>query len=69
MFSQITDLRGSNVHVNLSASEILKLADGIIVKSKLVHDAVASVPLEKVLMKLYQSVVLAIYIIYWILVL
>ncbi|XP_044490824.1 probable thimet oligopeptidase isoform X2 [Mangifera indica] len=42
------DLRGSNVQVNLSASEILKLADGIIVKSKLVHDAVASVPLEKV---------------------
>ncbi|XP_010248843.1 PREDICTED: probable thimet oligopeptidase isoform X2 [Nelumbo nucifera] len=42
------DLPSSNVLVNLSASEILKLADHIIAKSKEVHDAVASVPLDKV---------------------
>ncbi|KAK1577521.1 hypothetical protein Q3G72_022495 [Acer saccharum] len=42
------DLKGSNVRVNLSASEILKLADRVIAKSKEVHDAVASVPLDKV---------------------
>ncbi|CAN0896377.1 Probable thimet oligopeptidase, partial [Linum grandiflorum] len=41
-------LRGSSVRVNLPASEILKLADRIIAKSKRVHDAVASVPLDKV---------------------
>ncbi|ONI30163.1 hypothetical protein PRUPE_1G234500 [Prunus persica] len=34
------DLQGSKVRVNLSASEILKLADRIITKSKEVHDAV-----------------------------
>ncbi|XP_024023972.1 probable thimet oligopeptidase isoform X2 [Morus notabilis] len=42
------DLPGSKVRVNLSALEILKLADQIIAKSKEIHDAVASVPLEKV---------------------
>ncbi|XP_054786982.1 probable thimet oligopeptidase [Prosopis cineraria] len=42
------DLPGSNVRINLSKSEILKLADQIIAKSKEVHDAVASVPLDKV---------------------
>lgn len=42
------ELQGSMVRVNLSASEILKLADKIIAKSKEVHDAVASVPLDKV---------------------
>lgn len=42
------DLQGSKVRVNLSASEILKLADRIITKSKEVHDAVASIPLDKV---------------------
>lgn len=42
------DLQGSNVQVNISASAILKLADRIIIKSKEVHDAVASVPLDKV---------------------
>ncbi|XP_055812732.1 probable thimet oligopeptidase [Solanum dulcamara] len=42
------DVPGSKVRVNLSASEILKLAESIINKSKQVHDAVASVPLEKV---------------------
>lgn len=42
------DLSGSNACINLSASEILKLADRIIAKSKEVHDAVASVPLDKV---------------------
>lgn len=36
------------MHINLSASEILKLADRIIDKSKKVHDAVASIPLDKV---------------------
>ncbi|KAI3733401.1 hypothetical protein L6452_12844 [Arctium lappa] len=41
------DLRGSNVRVNLSASEILKLADRLIANSKAVHDAVASVSLDK----------------------
>ncbi|CAN4106160.1 unnamed protein product [Withania somnifera] len=42
------DVPGSKVRVNLSASEILKLAESIINKSKQVHDAVASVPLDKV---------------------
>ncbi|KAJ4837321.1 hypothetical protein Tsubulata_048511 [Turnera subulata] len=46
--SKKKDLPGCNVRVNLSASEILKLADRIIAKSKAVHDAVASVPLDKV---------------------
>ncbi|CAI0425738.1 unnamed protein product [Linum tenue] len=41
-------LQGSSVRINLSASEILKLADRIVAKSKQVHDAVASVPLDKV---------------------
>jgi thimet oligopeptidase len=43
-----SDLKGSNVRVSLSASEILKLAGRVIAKSKEVHDAVASVPLDKV---------------------
>ncbi|XP_042499957.1 probable thimet oligopeptidase isoform X1 [Macadamia integrifolia] len=42
------ELPGLNVHVNLSASDILKLTDRVITKSKEVHDAVASVPLDKV---------------------
>lgn len=42
------EIRGSKFQVNLSAQEILKLADHIIAKSKEVHDAVASVPLDKV---------------------
>ncbi|WMV45162.1 hypothetical protein MTR67_038547 [Solanum verrucosum] len=42
------DVPGSKVRVNLSASEITKLAESIINKSKQVHDAVASVSLEKV---------------------
>ncbi|CAI9768757.1 unnamed protein product [Fraxinus pennsylvanica] len=42
------EVLGSNVQINLSASEILKLADRIIAKSKQVQDAVASVPLDKV---------------------
>lgn len=42
------DVPGSKVRVNLSASEIIKLAESIINKSKQVHDAVASVSLEKV---------------------
>lgn len=49
------DLPGSNVRVNLSAREILKLADRIIVKSKKVHDAVASVPLDKVFTSLHWA--------------
>lgn len=44
-----SEVRGSKVHINLSASEILKLADRIIDKSKKVHDAVASIPLDKVM--------------------
>lgn len=44
-----SDLPGSDVRVNISPSEILRLADRIIAKSKEVHDAVASVPLDKVL--------------------
>lgn len=45
---QMTDVPGLNVLVNLSATEIHKLTDQIIAKSKEVHDLVASVPLEKV---------------------
>ncbi|KAF5778218.1 putative neurolysin [Helianthus annuus] len=41
-------LRGSNVRVNLSAFDILKLADRVIANSKAVYNAVASVPLDKV---------------------
>ncbi|ONK71182.1 uncharacterized protein A4U43_C04F5730 [Asparagus officinalis] len=41
-------LAGTNVRINLSASEIKRLADDIIAKSKEVYDSVASVPLEKV---------------------
>ncbi|XVE85241.1 hypothetical protein DITRI_Ditri17bG0075900 [Diplodiscus trichospermus] len=44
-------LPGCNFRVNLSASEILKLTDRIIAKSKEVHDAVASVPFDKVTYK------------------
>ncbi|KAL6969324.1 thimet oligopeptidase [Sarracenia purpurea var. burkii] len=46
--SFMPDLPGSTVHVNLSSSEILRLADRIITQSKKIHDAVASVPLDKV---------------------
>ncbi|XP_021292898.1 probable thimet oligopeptidase isoform X2 [Herrania umbratica] len=53
--SKKKDLPGCNFRVNLSASEILKLADRIIAKSKEVHDAVASVPLDKVT---YKNVIL-----------
>ncbi|XVF85164.1 hypothetical protein PTKIN_Ptkin17bG0096300 [Pterospermum kingtungense] len=49
--SKKKDLPGCNFRVNLSASEILKLADRIIAKSKEVHDAVASIPLDKVTYK------------------
>ncbi|XP_027153331.1 probable thimet oligopeptidase [Coffea eugenioides] len=42
------EVGGSKVQINLSASEILKLADRVIAKSKGVYDAVASVPLDKV---------------------
>ncbi|TMX02052.1 hypothetical protein EJD97_022755 [Solanum chilense] len=42
------DVPGSKVRVDLSASEIMKLAESIIKKSKQVHDAVASIPLVKV---------------------
>ncbi|KAK4763660.1 hypothetical protein SAY87_013098 [Trapa incisa] len=42
------DLLGSDVRINLSAREILKLAELIVVKSKKVHDAVASVPLDRI---------------------
>ncbi|KAL6508912.1 hypothetical protein OROHE_021471 [Orobanche hederae] len=41
------EVPGLNVRINLPAPEILKLADHIIAKSKKVHDAVASVPLDK----------------------
>ncbi|KAI0528948.1 hypothetical protein KFK09_001492 [Dendrobium nobile] len=41
-------LPGSNVRVNLSASEIKQLTDCIIAKSNEIHDVVASVHLEKV---------------------
>ncbi|CAM8978042.1 unnamed protein product [Rhodiola kirilowii] len=39
---------GMNFQVNLSAEEILKLADQIVSKSKQVHDAVASLHLDRV---------------------
>lgn len=42
------DLAGSKVRVNLSPSEIVKLANQIIAKSNEVHNLVASVPLDKV---------------------
>ncbi|KAJ6809079.1 putative thimet oligopeptidase [Iris pallida] len=42
------DLTWSSVRVNLSASEIHKLADHIIAKSKETYDLVASIPLGKV---------------------
>ncbi|KAK3013155.1 hypothetical protein RJ639_008578 [Escallonia herrerae] len=48
-------IRGSNVRVSLSAAEILRLADRVIAKSKQVHDAIASVPLDKVM---YANVIL-----------
>ncbi|KAJ0972381.1 hypothetical protein J5N97_020340 [Dioscorea zingiberensis] len=42
------DLPGSSVRIKLSASEIHKLTDHIISKSKEIYDLVASVPIEKV---------------------
>ncbi|KAK7379541.1 hypothetical protein VNO80_05004 [Phaseolus coccineus] len=42
------DLAGSKVRVNLSAPEILKLAEQIIANSKKVYNSVATVPLDKV---------------------
>ncbi|XP_074309933.1 putative thimet oligopeptidase [Silene latifolia] len=42
------ELAGSEVRVNLSASEIRKLADQIVRESKEVHDAFSSVPADKV---------------------
>ncbi|KAJ8438589.1 hypothetical protein Cgig2_024678 [Carnegiea gigantea] len=42
------ELVGSNVKVKLSASEIRKLAEQIVAESKEVHDALASVPVDKV---------------------
>ncbi|XP_073299843.1 probable thimet oligopeptidase [Primulina huaijiensis] len=39
---------GSNFRINLSASEMLRLADHIVAKSKEIHDAVALVSLDKV---------------------
>lgn len=41
-------LEGIKVRINLSAQEILNLADSIIASSKGVHDAVAAVPLDQV---------------------
>ncbi|GAV80368.1 Peptidase_M3 domain-containing protein [Cephalotus follicularis] len=46
--SKTKDVQGSNLRLDLSAREILKLADSVILESKRVHDAVASVPLDKV---------------------
>ncbi|KAI3981805.1 hypothetical protein MKX01_027790 [Papaver californicum] len=51
------DIPGSNVRVNLTGNEILKLADQVIAKSKEVYNAVASVPLDKVT---YANVILPI---------
>ncbi|KAM7269210.1 hypothetical protein ACFE04_024707 [Oxalis oulophora] len=53
--SKHKDLRGSSVRVNFSASEILKLAETIIAKSKLVHDTIALLSLDKVT---YTNVIL-----------
>lgn len=44
----IADLPCSSVHISLSASEIDRLTDHIIAKSKDTYDLVASVPLGKV---------------------
>ncbi|XP_065873653.1 probable thimet oligopeptidase [Euphorbia lathyris] len=46
--SKKKDLQGSSVRANLSATDILKLAGRIIAKSQEVHDAIASIPLDKV---------------------
>ncbi|CAN6448995.1 unnamed protein product [Victoria cruziana] len=43
-----SDVPGLQIRVNLSASEISKLADRVISKSREVHDSVASMPLHKV---------------------
>lgn len=48
LFCIAAELPGLIVLVNLSPSEVLKLADHVIGKSKEVHDAVASVPLNQV---------------------
>jgi len=50
------ELVGSNVRVNISASEIRKLADQIVAESKGVHDALASVPVDKVLCVVGDSI-------------
>lgn len=49
------------MRVNLSASEILKLAEQIIANSNKAHNSVASVPLDKVLS-------ICIYMLHWILI-
>ena len=51
----VVALPASNVRVNLSKAEIFKLADQIIANSKQVHDAVASVPLDKVFVNSFVS--------------
>lgn len=48
LFFSTSELPGTNIRVNLSPSEILKLADHVVARSKEVHDAVASIPLDKV---------------------
>ncbi|KAG0486659.1 hypothetical protein HPP92_008754 [Vanilla planifolia] len=50
-YSGESDLLGLHVFVNLSASEIHRLADQIIAKSNETHDLVSSVPLENVTYK------------------
>ncbi|KAK7312011.1 hypothetical protein RJT34_10542 [Clitoria ternatea] len=49
------DLAGSKIRINMSASEIHKLAEQIIAKSNKVHNSIASVPLDKVT---YANVIL-----------
>lgn len=48
LFGGAGDVPGLQIRVNLSASEISKLADRVISKSREVHDSVASMPLHKV---------------------
>ena len=49
-------LRGSNVRVSLSVSEIRKLTDRVIADSKAVYDAVGSVALDKVSVWLFELI-------------
>ena len=50
----VAELPGFTAQVNLSAAEIKRIADRIISKSKETYDSVATVPLDKVCMRLFM---------------